>query len=44
MRSKSLEKEIELTRLSQTKDAEEWRHELLREKEEAEHRRGQKHA
>ena len=44
VRSKSLEKEIELTRLSQTKDAEEWRHELLREKEEAEHRRGQKHA
>ncbi len=44
VRSKSLEKEIELTRLSQTKDAEEWRHELQREKEEAEHRRGQKHA
>jgi hypothetical protein len=44
VRSKSLEKEIDLTRLSQTKDAEEWRHELQQEKEEAEHRRGQKHA
>jgi hypothetical protein len=44
VRSKSLEKEIELTRLSQTKDAEAWRHELQQEKEQAEHRRGQKHA
>ena len=44
VRSKSLEKEIELTRLSQTKDAEAWRHELQQEKEQAEHRHGQKHA
>jgi hypothetical protein len=40
---KSLEKEIELSRLSQTKDADEWRHDLEREKEEATHRRQQKH-
>jgi hypothetical protein len=43
VRMKSLEKEIELSRLSQTKDADEWRHDLEREKEEATHRRQQKH-
>ena len=43
VRMKSLEKEIELSRLSQTKDAEGWRHDLEREKEEATHRRQQKH-
>ena len=43
VRMKSLGKELELTRLSQTKDAEAWRHELGREEEEATHRRQQKH-
>ncbi|MEO2035955.1 MAG: GYF domain-containing protein, partial [Planctomycetaceae bacterium] len=42
VRHKSLEKEIELARLSQTKEAQEWRHELEREKEQATHRRQQK--
>jgi hypothetical protein len=43
VRMKSLGKELELTRLSQTKDTEAWRHELEHEKEEATHRRQQKH-
>jgi hypothetical protein len=43
VRMKSLGKELELTRLSQTKDAEAWRHELGREEEKATHRRQQKH-
>ncbi len=43
IRMKSLDKELELSRLSQTKEAEEWRHELEREKEEATHRRQQRH-
>jgi hypothetical protein len=43
IRMKSLGKELELSRLSQTKEAEEWRHELGREKEEATHRRQQRH-
>lgn len=42
VRTKSLEKQIELSRLSQTKDAQDWRHELEREKEDAAHRRQQK--
>jgi len=42
VRSKSLEKQIELSRLSQTKDSQDWRHELEREKEDAAHRRQQK--
>lgn len=40
---KSLAKELDLTRLTQSKDAESWRHELTREQEEATHRRQQKH-
>lgn len=43
VRQKSLEKELELSRLSHTQDAEDWRHELEREKEETTHRREQKH-
>ena len=43
VRMKALDKELELTRVSQTKEAAEWRHELEREKEEASHRRQQKH-
>ena len=43
IRQKSLEKEIELARLSNTQEAEQWRHELEREKEEATHRRQQKY-
>lgn len=41
-RVQTLEKEIELTRLSQTKDSEAWRYELNKEKEQATHRRDQK--
>jgi len=38
-RVQALEKEIELTRISQTKDSEAWRYELSKEKEQATHRR-----
>jgi hypothetical protein len=41
-RTKALEKEIELTRISQTKDSEAWRYELSKEREQAAHRRDQK--
>lgn len=42
VRTKSLAKQIELSRLSQTKEAQDWRHELEREQEDAAHRRQQK--
>lgn len=41
-RSKTLEREIELTRISQTKDSEAWRYELNKERDQAVHRRDQK--
>lgn len=39
---RSLEKELELSRLSRTQDSEKWQHEIQREKDEATHRREQK--
>ncbi|MCP4481013.1 MAG: hypothetical protein GY818_23305, partial [Planctomycetaceae bacterium] len=43
VRMREKEKEIEVTRLSRSGDAEEWRAELERDKEEAQHRWQQKH-
>ncbi len=43
IRQKTLAKEIELSELSNSADAEEWRHELLREREESQHRNEEKH-
>ena len=42
VQQKSLDNEIELSQLSQTKEAQQWRHELEQEKEQATHRRQQK--
>ena len=42
VRLKSLQKELELTKLSHTQESFQWRHELEHEKEEATHRRQQK--
>ncbi|MFO0905761.1 MAG: GYF domain-containing protein [Pirellulales bacterium] len=42
LRQKSLLQELELTRLTQTREAEQWRHELNREREAATHRRDEK--
>lgn len=39
---RSLEKELELSRLSRTQDNEEWQHEIQREKDQASHRHEQK--
>ena len=39
---RSLEKELDLSRLSRTQDHEKWQHEIQREKDEATHRREQK--
>ena len=43
LRQKTLSKEIELSELSNSADAQEWRHELLREREESQHRNEEKH-
>lgn len=43
-RQKALEQEIELAKLSNSEEAQQWRHELHREQEHAEHRREQRHA
>lgn len=43
-RQKALEQEIELAKLSNSEEAQQWRHELQREQEHAEHRREQRHA
>ena len=42
VRLKSLERELDLTKLSHTQESVQWRHELEQEKEEATHRRQQK--
>ena len=44
IREKTLQKELELSQLSHSEAAQQWRHELQQEQEQAAHRREQKHA